>query len=323
MGKVLITGINGFLASNICEKCLFEGYEVNGLCRDPNKVKFSNKHLTLFAGNILDLDSLDNAMNECDYVIHIAGWSSHPNVTKELAWKTNVTGTENVLKIAKKHHVKKVIFFSSIAVYGLNNNKIIDETADTPLINELYTDSKITAEKLVRNFGLQYIIIRPGCIYGPNGEGWTIGIIKQLKAGLKMFGNDEGLINYGFIKNFVDGVWLTIVKDEIINETFNISDGSPLSYNEYYLAYAKMLGIDKLQRIPEWWIQFKMSKFIAFLRVILRKPVSSKHSLHLRFSKSYFSIEKAKKILQYNPSIKFEEGINQTEKWLKENHYLD
>ena len=323
MGKILITGINGFLASNISERCLIEGYEVNGLCRDRNKVKLSNKHLNLVEGNILDLDSLDSAMHGCDIVIHIAGWSSHPNVSKELAWKTNVIGTENVLKIAKRHKVKKLIFFSSIAVYGLNNDKIIDETAETPLINELYTDSKITAEKLVRNFGIPYIIIRPGCIYGPYGEGWTIGIIKQLKAGLKMLGNDKGLINFGFINNFVDGVWLAIVNEEIINEIFNISDGSPLTYNEYYMAYSKMLGIDKLPRIPEWWIKIKMSKIVELLRIILRKPVTSKHSLHLRFSNSYFSTEKAKKILKYNPTIKFEEGIKITEKWLKENHYLD
>ena len=84
-----------------------------------------------------------------------------------------------------------------------------------------------------------------------------------------------------------------------------------------------MLGLKKMPRIPEWWIKFKMSKFIELLRIILRKPVKSKHSLHLRFSKSYFSIEKAKKLLDYNPSIKFEEGIKITENWLRENQYLD
>ncbi len=323
MPKVLITGVNGFLASHMCEKCLAEGLDVIGLCRDPKKIDLSHKNLKLITGDILDVDTIENAMIGCDIVIHIAGWSSQPNVSQDLAWKTNVEGTENMLMIAKKLKIKKFIFFSSIAVYGLNKSALIDETAETPFINETYTDSKITAEKIVRSYGVTYIIIRPGCIYGPKGKGWTIGIINQLKAGIKMLGKDEGLINYGFINNFVEGVWLSIINENIINETFNISDGTPITYNDYYLAYAKMLGIQKLPRISDRWIKFKMSKFIEILRIIFKKPVSSKHSEHLRFSTSYFSIEKAKKLLHYNPSISFEEGIKQTEFWLKENKFLD
>ena len=262
-------------------------------------------------------------MFDCKIVIHVAALGSHLNVSKELLWRTNVEGTENLLKIAKKKKIEKFIFISSMAVYGLNYNLIIDETAETPLINETYTDSKITAEKITQSYGIPYIIIRAGCIYGPRGDRWTIGIIKHLKAGIKMLGKEDGLINLGFINNFVDGVWLSLKNENVKNEIFNISDGIKITYNDYYLAYANMLGMNDLPRIPDWWIKFKMHPFIEFLKRIFKKNVSSKHGQYLRFTKSSFSIEKAKKLLNYNPSINFEEGIRITEEWLRENYYLE
>jgi nucleoside-diphosphate-sugar epimerase len=322
--KVLITGVSGFIGSHLAERLILEKVETVGFCRRVEDIKWlKDIGLNIIKGDILDIDSIIDHVSNCDIIIHTAGWSGASNVSKDLAWKTNVEGTKIMLALAKKIGVKKFIYISSVAVYGMNDSKLIDETELTPLINELYTDSKITAEDLVKNSGIPYVIIRPGCIYGPRGEGWTTGVVKQIKSGLKLLGKDAGLINLGFINNFIDGVWLVLVKKEALNNTFNINDGRPITYKEFYLIFAKMLGIKKMSTVPEWRVILSRSRIFNLLRILLQKPSLKKYDTHFRFSRSVFSILKVKSILNYSPMVNFEESFLITEKWLKDQSILD
>jgi nucleoside-diphosphate-sugar epimerase len=126
-----------------------------------------------------------------------------------------------------------------------------------------------------------------------------------------------------FINNFIDGIWLTIVKDDALNNTFNINDGYTITYKLFYSTFASMLGIKKLPSIPEWRVRLSKSKFFSILRILLKKPSMKQYVTHFRFNKSEFSISKAKEILHYNPQISFEKGISLTEKWLKQEAFLD
>jgi UDP-glucose 4-epimerase len=322
--KVLITGVNGFVGSHLAERLLKENIEVVGLCRRSDEMKWlEEKGLKIVKGDILSWYEISDKIDGCDIIIHTAGWSGGKSVSNELAWKTNVVGTANMLELAKEKGIKKFIYISSVAVYGMNNSLIIDETSSTPTINELYTDSKIASENLVKTSGLPYVIIRPGCIYGPRGEGWTIAVINQIKSGFKLLGKDAGLINLVFINNFIDGILLAIVNNEALNNTFNINDGYVISYKLFYSTFASMLGIKKLPSVPEWRVQLSKSKFFSILRILLKMPSMKQYVTHFRFNKSEFSISKAKEILHYNPQISFEKGISLTEKWLKQESYLD
>jgi nucleoside-diphosphate-sugar epimerase len=322
--KILITGVNGFIGSHLAERLIKKNIETLGLCRRVEELDWlEGKGLKIIKGNILNIGDIVDKIGECDIIIHCAGWSGGGEISDEMAWKTNVEGTANLLDLAKKSGAKKFVYISSIAVYGMNNNLIIDEKNETPNINELYTDSKIAAEKLVISSGIPYVIIRPGCIYGPRGEGWTVSVVNQIKNGFKLLGNDAGLINLGFIENFIDGLCLVIEKKEALNKIFNINDGKPITYNEFYSAFAKMLGLQKLPFVPEWRVQLSHSILFSFLRLILRKPTMKMYVTHFRFTRSEFSIDKAKRILNYTPKISFEQGMIMTEKWLKTNHYLD
>jgi nucleoside-diphosphate-sugar epimerase len=183
--KILITGVNGFVGSHLAERLIENKIEVIGLSRNIEKISWlENKGLKSLKGDILNISEFENNITGCDVIVHSASWSGNLNISEDMAWKTNVEGTANIISLAKKLGIKKIIYISSIAVYGLNNSLLIDESTNTPFINELYTDSKITAENLIINSGMPYVIIRPGCIYGPRGEGWSIGIINKLKVGL-------------------------------------------------------------------------------------------------------------------------------------------
>jgi nucleoside-diphosphate-sugar epimerase len=84
-----------------------------------------------------------------------------------------------------------------------------------------------------------------------------------------------------------------------------------------------MLSLNQLPKIPEWRVKLSRSSLFSLLRFLFRKPSIKKYHTHFRFNKTVFSISKAKRILNYRPFVRFNEGILITGKWLKNNSYLD
>ena len=157
-----------------------------------------------------------------------------------------------------RHGVERFIYISSVAVYGVNRAPLIDEAMPTPPVGQLYPDSKIAAEALVRASSLPWVIVRPASTYGPRGGAWTVGPIEQIKAGrLVLLGKDTGLVTTGYIDNVVDGLLLTLAHPAAVGETFNLCDDRAVTFREFYLAYARMLGRDSLPTVPGWFATWR------------------------------------------------------------------
>ena len=158
-----------------------------------------------------------------------------------------------MLRAAAAAGVERFVYISSVAVYGLNRAPLIDESMPTPPVGQLYPDSKIAAEAIVRGSGLPYVIVRPASTYGPRGDAWTLGPIRQIRAGnLVLLGRDDGLVTPGYIDNVVDGLVLALTHPAAPGEAFNLCDDRAVTYREFYMAYARMLGRDRLPTVPAW-----------------------------------------------------------------------
>ena len=167
------------------------------------------------------------------------------------ATRSTWTGRPTCLRPQGQQGSSRFIYISSVAVYGRNRAKLIDETAATPKVGQAYPDSKIVAEALVRESGLPYVIIRPASTYGPRGTAWTLGPIEKIKANrLVLLGQDKGLVTPGYIDNVVDGLVLALTREKALGETFNLADDRTVTYREFYLAYARMLGRTSLPTVP-------------------------------------------------------------------------
>ena len=105
-------------------------------------------------------------------VVHSAAWTGGAELSDAEGLRVNVEGTRNVLAAAQAAGVERFIYVSSVAVYGVNRAPLIDESMPTPPVGQAYPDSKIAAERLVRESGLPYVIIRPASTYGPRGAAW-------------------------------------------------------------------------------------------------------------------------------------------------------
>ena len=321
---VLITGVTGFIASHLAERLLAEGIPVRGTARRPESARWlAERGVEVVQADLLDAESLRRAADDCRAVVHAAAWTGGPELSPDMAWRTNVEGTANVLAAAESAGVERFVYISSVAVYGVNRAPLIDESMPTPPVGQLYPDSKIAAEALVRASSLPWVIVRPASTYGPRGGAWTVGPIEQIKAGrLVLLGKDTGLVTTGYIDNVVDGLLLTLAHPAAVGETFNLCDDRAVTFREFYLAYARMLGKDSLPTVPGWFATLARTAPASLARRILGRPTVGPWSLHFRRNPSQFSVAKAKRVLGYAPAVDFAEGMRRTEAWLREYGYL-
>lgn len=153
--KILVTGSNGFIGKRFCNKLKSEGHKV---------VKFD-----LPKRNILNRVDIRMVVDSCDMVVHFAAMA---DLNKSIDFlfdnfNTNVFGTLNVALIAREYE-KPMIFCSTCCVYGNHSDKIAIEEKTLPACVEPYARSKVAAENVVIGMpGLQWMIIRPGTVYGP------------------------------------------------------------------------------------------------------------------------------------------------------------
>lgn len=166
MRKILITGGAGFIGSHLAQVLFEYGSEVRSF--DLKHSPF--EHIDSIQGNILDRDSLGKAIKGCDAVIHLAAQISVPRSLDypEETMNINVVGTENVLDLAKKHGIKRIILASSAAVYG---DSAILPLKEDYLGNILspYASSKLKNEEQAiqaRENGLETVALRFFNVYG-------------------------------------------------------------------------------------------------------------------------------------------------------------
>jgi len=166
--KVLVTGANGFIGSHVVKLLLQLGKEVKILVRrNSNLQNIRGLDVEFVYGDIRDKDALKNALDGCNVVYHLAAYYSNRG-ERELMYEINVKGTKNLLEIAFKNNIEKLIYTSTIGTIGRpeNNNTLPNEETAFNLwdVASDYVKSKYLAECEVMKFfelGLPAVIVHP------------------------------------------------------------------------------------------------------------------------------------------------------------------
>ncbi|MBS3917433.1 MAG: NAD-dependent epimerase/dehydratase family protein [Deltaproteobacteria bacterium] len=324
----LVTGGSGFIGGRLAERLATEeGVCVRAMVRNLKKAEQLRKFpLEIVQADLLDLDSLRDAVNGCDLVFHCAALVRETG-DRNAFFRTNVEGTENILKASSEAGVKKFIHFSSVAVYGMNPPERTDETTASQPCGNLYCDTKIAAEKAVwaahQEGRLPAVVIQPANVYGPHSNPWTIRPIKLINSGqMILINGGTGLCNYVYIDNLIDATLVATKRDPSVGQAYLVSDGNVVMWKEFFGCYARMAGKPNLRSVPEW-----LGRTIALGMEIGSKfsskpPKISREAIRYLTRQSRFSIEKAKRELGYQPRFSLEEGMRLTEQWLREAGYL-
>ncbi|MNU94802.1 3 beta-hydroxysteroid dehydrogenase/Delta 5--_4-isomerase [compost metagenome] len=169
--KVAITGGNGHIGNAIIEELLHRNYTIKALVHSKSNF-LESRNIETVKGSLHDEDSLKQLMNDCDYLIHCAAIISITGDQNQQVQKINIQGLENVLKMAAKSNLKRVVHLSSVHAYDhLPMDQPLNETRN--FVSDqayAYDKSKRDGQLIARKYfeqGLPVIVVNPTCVFGP------------------------------------------------------------------------------------------------------------------------------------------------------------
>jgi nucleoside-diphosphate-sugar epimerase len=201
--------------------------------------------------DLLDSEAVSAAVSGCEIIIHLAYGNSGDEGHRR---DVTVKGTENVLKAALEHKVRKFIHFSTAAVHGVAPpGPIVYESAPFEKTRDVYRESKIQAEELVwqyqTDYGLTVVVFRPPLIYGPFDYLWAGRIIKEIQSGAILINGGTGSANLVYVDNLVDAVLLALRTETGNGEAFFIVDDDKPSWRQVYECFAGRIKLHPLFQV--------------------------------------------------------------------------
>tara|TARA_Y100001958_G_C21247945_1_gene579986 strand:- start:8049 stop:9035 length:987 start_codon:yes stop_codon:yes gene_type:complete len=318
--KILVTGGAGFIGSNLCEALLEKGNKVVCLDnfatgkRENLEALLKDFNFTLIEGDIRKLEDCLKATQGVDYVLHQAALGSVPRSIKDpiLSNDVNVNGFLNMLVASRDNRVKRFVYAASSSTYGDSKTmpKVeniignpLSPYAITKYVNELYADV------FSKTYSLETIGLRYFNVFGrkqdPNGTYAAVipKFISLLIKGESPVINGDGTHSrdFTYIDNVIQANLLSLVTTDkkAINTVYNVAYGDRNTLN------------DLVRYLKEYLSEFDSK--ISSIKIIYG-PNRVGDIPH-----SHASVDKAKKLLKYNPHFSLQKGLKKSVKWYCEN----
>ncbi len=348
---VLVTGASGFVGGRLVERLLIEEKaRPRALVRQFNHASWLSRiSADMIPGDVTDLTSLDRAAQGCDVIFHCAASMGGDRETME---RVNVAGTQNVLEVAKRAGVSRLVHVSSLAVHGRRYRDGLSE--DDPLVGDEdpYAQTKLAAEQLVARaveaHTLPAVIVRPSIVYGPRSQWWTVDPINRIKKNkLALLGRGDGVANVVYIDDVVTSLLLAATAPDLVGEAFIISSEERVTWEDFFGAYARMVG----RTLPSWPVGF--ARMVTSVTDSLNRSIEGMHRSQMRGlrvgavvslrglrkmiqplyklngqevamygPRAQISVEKAKHRLGYRSQWPLSRAMQETEIWLHAQGYL-
>ena len=248
--RILITGATGALGPRIVNAFIHGGFSVSTFSIDPPQIGDFPSQVKIHIGDIVDRDAVRTAMDNIDIVIHLASLlhiDNPPYQDRKNMERVNVEGALNVTRAALLANVRRVVFFSTIAVYGDTQGKIVDENSP-PCPNTLYGQTKLEAERLILKAARsdRYplgTVLRLGAAYGSRVKGNYARLLRALARG-RFLPVGDGLNRRTLIydQDVAQAAVLAAEHPKASGRIFNVTDGSFHSIQQIIEAICLALG---------------------------------------------------------------------------------
>ncbi len=312
---VALTGATGFTGSAIARRLLADGYGVRALVRRAQVRREMHSQIETVVGSLSDRAALAELVTGAELVIHVASMY-RTEAARERFFEVNHEGTVHLLEAASAAGVRRFVSCSTIGVHGHVDTSPANE--DSPCApRDHYQESKLLAEhacrKVMAEGRMEVVIVRPCAIYGP-GDTRMLKMFRMLSRGMfVMIGEGRANFHPVYIDDLVEGFMKTLTVPEAAGETFIIGGARYLPLAEYVTLAAQALGTVP----PKIRLPYGLMEAAALGCEALCKPFGLSPPLHrrrLRFFKHNraFSIEKARRMLGYQPRVDLEEGFRRT-----------
>lgn len=306
--KCLVTGGAGFIGSHIAEALVQRGDSVRIFdnLSTGSKANFSSiqDRVEFVAGDLRNVSEVAAAVKGMDYVFHQGALRSVPRSVDDPVSTNdvNITGTLNVLFASRKAGVKRVVYASSSSVYG-DNLKYPQVETMRPAPISPYAVSKLAGENycvtFAKTFGLEAVGLRYFNVFGPrqHPESQYAAVVPKFmesaKRGepLQVHWDGKQSRDFTYIDNVVQANLLAATARNAPGEAFNVASGNNIS----------------------------LLQVVKYLEKIIGKKLARNHTPQRAgdVRKTWADIRKAKKILRYQPTVLFPEGLRRTWEWYK------
>jgi nucleoside-diphosphate-sugar epimerase len=320
--RILITGANGFIGSNLAALLIKQKHKVVALVRKTSDLKYlKGLPVQIVYGDILDRASIYHAAKACHIIVHTAGavtdWGDIDYFTR-----LNVEGVKNVAQAAVDAEVKRLVHISTVAIYGFNV-KDAEESDPTPPSHVGYSKTKLQGVQWLNEFAtkteMEIVKINPGNVFGPGDDKFIKPYLDIIsKNGFVYVNHGQSLTCPTYIENLVHGISLACFHPKINGETFNITDGLNITWKEFTDAFYIALNKKPITRsLPHGLLHAianSMEKFYT-LFYIKKSPLLTRYRIDNAGKDYHFSIEHAREVLDYAPVVDFETSIKKTVEW--------
>ncbi len=264
---VLITGATGAVGPSVVAAFHDAGYKIRTLSRSVPTTGLFPADVESRVGDVTDPSAVQDALEGVDAVIHMAGLlhiNNPPDSMRQEYERINVGGTQTLIESAAKADVKRVVFFSTISVYGSSGGQVFDENSDLKP-DSLYAQTKLAAERVVLNAKRtdgQPIgtVLRLAAVYGSRVKANYLRLAKSLARG-RFVPIGKGLNRRTLIydKDVANAAVLAAQHPNTAGRIYNVSDGKFHSLTEIVGTICEALG----RRPPKFSVPVSLAQFLS------------------------------------------------------------
>lgn len=265
----LVTGATGTIGPTLVRALLRAGYDVRVLVRPSEPPVSLPETVDVFSGDITDPLAVRQAVRGCDVIFHLAAKLHINNPSPSLRDEyeaVNVLGTRHIVDAAVENDASRVVFFSTISVYGPTDGSAVYDEQTPPAPRTLYAHTKVAAEEIALaarrpNGEPLAVVLRLAAVYGPEMKGNYRQLVEALRRGLFVpIGNGRNRRTIIHVEDVARAAVLA-AQTGSAGKIFNVTDGQIHTFDEIVAALCNALE----RRPPRWHLP--VSPFRWLLRL--------------------------------------------------------
>ncbi|MBD1824820.1 NAD-dependent epimerase/dehydratase family protein [Cyanobacteria bacterium FACHB-DQ100] len=302
--KALVTGANGFTGSHLVKALLHRGDSVIGFVRrSSNLSRLSGCEIQYAYGDITDRAALSEAMQNVDVVFHTAAYVELGIVDAAEMERVNVKGTRAVLEAAKAVNLPKLIYCSTIGIFGDTQGKVIDETFQRTQkdFSSAYDRTKYQAQQLVdQTQELSIVSVLPSGIFGSDDPHFKPVLNAFLNGRLKVWAGGGRVTGIVHVDDLAEAMILAVDRGK--SGDYYIISAGDLTTREMFEIFSQETGISVPREAPESIVRLVASVLDPIGRVARWQPPIDNERVHYVYDRCVrVDGSKARRELGWNP----------------------
>jgi len=304
--RALVTGASGFTGSHLVAKLLERGDRVTAFVRKTTDLsRLQTDAIELVYGDVTHREALDRAMTGVDVVFHLAAYVELGIVDDAKMQRVNVEGTRILLDVAASKDVAKVLYCSTIGIFGDTQGKVINETfvRTQKDFSSGYDRTKYQAQMLVDRYvssGHFAVSVMPSGIFGADDPHFGPVIDNFRQGKLRVWAGGDRVTGIVHVDDLVDGMLLALEKGTA-GDYYILSTGE-LTTREMFAFLSQQTGVPEPREIPEPIVRFVGNLLDPMGRLFNWQPPISRERVHYLYDRCVrVDATKAKQVLGWNP----------------------